>query len=155
MPEMPRSFTDRQRVNFESNFMPEPNSGCWLWTGFTTSEGYGRCNINRAVHNAHRVSFAMNGGTIPNGYLVLHSCDNPCCVNPDHLRIGTDAENAADRSYRRRDKLKITDDEVVKIRNMPGKYAAIAKQFGISPAYVCRIKQRNSRIFAGAHHVVR
>lgn len=85
-------------------------NGCWVWTAstFRNRNGYGKFNAgsshdgNRTVY-AHRFSFESVNGKIPDGLDVLHSCDNPPCVNPDHLRLGTAADNAGDMVRRRRD----------------------------------------------------
>jgi hypothetical protein len=76
--------------------IPEPNSGCWLFTG-TLVGGYGRIAENKYVRTlAHRASYRVFKAEIPNGMDVLHKCDNPCCINPDHLSVGTHVENMAD-----------------------------------------------------------
>lgn len=75
---------------------------CWLWTGCELPKGYGTFSIGRNKNGkvvtlyAHRVSYQRYKGSIPNGLLVLHSCDNPSCVNPEHLDVGTPKTNTQD-----------------------------------------------------------
>ena len=75
-------------------------SECWEWQGYTmkTKGGYGQINIAGEVKYAHRVSYEFLYGPIPSGMLICHRCNNPKCVNPGHLYMGTDADNAADKS---------------------------------------------------------
>lgn len=141
-------LNDRQRANFEAMISPEPNSGCWFWTGYTNSDGYGKFNISGRIDGAHRVAFREYKAEIPSGYLVLHGCDQPSCVNPGHLKIGTDVENAEDKARRRRTPTKISDEQVFLIRRARGRYKDIAAQFKISPSWVCLIKSGAARIHA-------
>ena len=69
---------------------------CWEWTGSFTSRGYGKMGICRMTKSAHRLSAEIHFGPIPDGMVVMHTCDNPSCVRPEHLRIGTYKENTRD-----------------------------------------------------------
>jgi hypothetical protein len=87
-----------------SNISPEPNSGCWLWTGRVSTAGYGvlAAGVAGARNNefAHRFAWRMHFGEIPEGMFILHRCDVRCCVNPDHLRIGDHQSNRSDMAKR-------------------------------------------------------
>lgn len=90
---------------FEDKFIPEPNSGCWLWLGpvFKNRGGYGCFSHETEVmKRAHRVSWKLYIGDISEETHVLHSCDNVVCVNPDHLFLGDQALNMADKSFKGR-----------------------------------------------------
>lgn len=94
---------------FWAKTIPEPNTGCWLWMGSTWGGGYGQVRINRRTRFAHRVAWEVSNGPIPNGLFVLHRCDNPPCVNPAHLFLGTHQDNMDDMMRKGR-KVVLTGD---------------------------------------------
>lgn len=118
--------------------------------------GHGQIFISgRGVSLAHRVSWELHRGPITNGLHVLHSCDNPCCVNPDHLRLGTNYENKMDSVRKGRHRFpvlvgsknpiaKLTEDDVIAIRADTRGPAVIAKAYGIRPDYVCQVRARKT-----------
>lgn len=140
---------------------------CWAWTGATEKAGYGKLYAGRnergssMFHKAHRVSWELaNGRSVPEGQSVLHSCDNPPCVNPRHLRVGTQQDNASDRTKRQRgkehrqrgesnDNAKLTEAMVrqiiVELQRLPRRsQTSIAAQFGIKQPQVSRIMRREN-----------
>lgn len=94
-------------------------SKCWLWTAYKDDLGYGRISLNGTAKLSHRVSYEINGGQIPEGMLILHSCDNPPCCNPAHLRPGTLADNQRDMITRKRRKGYISVETAEAIRLSP------------------------------------
>jgi len=78
---------------FENLYIPEPNSGCWLWIGATNEAGYGRFYVNGKNLHAHRFSYLAFKGEVPEGMVLDHLCRVHCCVNPDHLEAVTNKEN--------------------------------------------------------------
>jgi hypothetical protein len=134
----------------------EKTRTCWLWNAYRNHDGYGRARHNGKQTGAHRVSWQLHNGPIPEGLHVCHHCDNPPCVNPAHLFLGTHRDNCVDRMLKGRGgdrkgvkhgRAKLTNEQVHEIRRLrlEGVHAfVIAKQFGISWANVYRIASKNT-----------
>lgn len=80
-----------------SKYIVRKDSGCWEWQGAVTREGYGRLKVNNVAWMAHRYSLMLHlGRPLVDGCVVMHSCDNPSCINPEHLAEGTQKDNMED-----------------------------------------------------------
>ncbi len=122
--------------------------GCWHWVGSKFWSGYGEFWNGKRKIRAHRFSYETEIGVIPSGLCVLHRCDNPSCVRPDHLFVGTRADNIKDMIDKRRDRMrgeqhgsaKLTGKEILLIRKDQRTYREIGKNFGVSKVHVSLIK---------------
>lgn len=126
-------------------------SGCWEWKRARNSYGYGTTWRAGRQQGAHRVAYEVFVGPIPKGMLVCHHCDNPACVNPEHLFLGTPAQNSGDmrekgRSVRGegRHNAKLTEELVLQIRGASGSQRSIAARFGVSQSRVSLIKNQKT-----------
>lgn len=130
----------------------EKSEGCWLWTGPLDQYGYGRLTVRDRHAAAHRVAWALTNGPIPGGLQVLHRCDNPPCVCPDHLFLGTQADNLADAVGKGRLVLrgsgasgaKLTEDDIRAIRASDDRQVAMASRYGVTQAAISAIRLRKT-----------
>lgn len=129
---------------------------CWEWKGGKDREGYGRFSYFGKNQVAHRIAWILTGGEVSEGLCVLHKCDNPSCVNPDHLWIGNQLENIKDRTKKGRDadcrgeknpSAKLAEEDVLEIRRrlVCGEIQnQIAKIFGVAASTITDIKTKRT-----------
>lgn len=130
-------------------------SGCWEWQRSRTPRGYGRISIGHQKQDyTHRVSYKVFKDDIPEGLLIRHTCDNPCCCNPEHLELGTQFDSMQDCSKRGRlggfvcrnskgesnGREKLTEQQVLDIFNSNEKNTVLAKQYNVSARLIGLIK---------------
>lgn len=126
---------------------------CWLWVGAKKGRGYGHIWLNGHMMGAHRVVWIIAYGEIPEGMCVLHTCDTENCVKPDHLFLGTPHDNSLDMVAKRRCRYgeacyntKLTDKQVLEIRNSPLRNARLAETHCVSFQHISRIKKGSRRM---------
>jgi len=136
------SWHDRRLAQITQQIAPPNKEGCWEWQGAVShSTGYGRICWEGKYAGAHRVIWQLVYGNIPTGLCVLHKCDNPPCVNPAHLFLGTPQDNARDRDSKGRGNSSfcLSQSTVMEIRhvyNSMKDIPALAKQFGVHPTTI-------------------
>lgn len=116
--------------------------GCWEWQGAKHSFGYGVMMRQRKRLSLHRLSHELWVGPIPKGMVVRHKCDNPCCVNPNHLIYGTQADNMADVAERgRHGAKKMTAEQVAEIRASAEPTSVLAERYGVGVMSINRARR--------------
>lgn len=143
-----RTFGKWSRMQVMQRFLeyasPEPNTGCWLWTKTVDSHGYGRMYVKGGAHGAHRVSYELFVGPIPACKLILHKCDMPICVNPDHLLIGTQSDNMNDSVKKDRSSFVLTREQVLEIRTSNKTQRRLAREFGVCKSTIGNVRTRKT-----------
>lgn len=128
---------------FEAKYIPEPNSGCWIWTGAVNYRGYGRFGLEGRNEIASRVSYEIYHGVDPGQLSVLHKCDTPCCVNPGHLFLGSTKDNSVDMAKKgRQPKAKLRNADIPVINYLLARGigpTAIGRVFGVSSSAIQKI----------------
>lgn len=159
------SILKREDTSFERFWKYTDRRGpdeCWLWTGLRDKGNYGviavRVNGVSKSWRAHRFSWTIANGEIPSGLLVLHKCDNPICVNPAHLRVGTQLDNMRDKTEKGRGNLrsgyrhyksKLSDQDILDIRASTESGKALAEKYKTTANYISNIRMLRVRSNAG------
>ena len=134
------------------------DGGCWQWTGGVGANGYSKVKVGGKCLSGHRIAYTLTKGE-PRG-VVCHSCDNPLCINPEHLFDGTCADNSSDMVSKMRHtniigenhwKTKLSDNDVKQVRALLSEGLSqqkIADMFGVNQTQISRIKRGTSRTYA-------
>jgi HNH endonuclease len=117
---------------------------CFIWYGSKFKSGYGRIRIKGKIYRANRVAFLIKKGEIPNGFCICHSCDNPSCVNPDHLFLGTHKENMDDMSIKTRFYSPLNKNQVLEIRKSRLKTKELSNVFSVSIQTIKNIRNKKT-----------
>lgn len=141
--------TEENRFMDKIHFIPE--SGCWLFDGVPVGDGYCSLRSRGKARRAYRWSYEHFIGKIPDGLVVCHKCDVPCCVNPKHLFTATQAVNISDKVFKNRQakgssqgSAKLTESEIPEIRATTGILTSIGLKYGIDRSMITRIKNRTA-----------
>jgi hypothetical protein len=145
------------QVRFQAYIVPVTETGCWLWLGEYSHNGYGRFRLGNRRIAAHRHAWELDHGPIPDGLMACHKCDTPSCVNPSHLFLGTCKQNKQDSvrkgrhshgkkaSDAMRDKLCAAS--AMQIFLAPGTHQFIADRYGVSRQVVTGIKAKTKWVW--------
>ncbi len=142
--------TDTLRDRFFDYVDAGAGESCHLWTRHFDGHGYGLVWLDGKYKLAHRVSWEIKNGPRPDGLCVLHTCDRPSCVNPEHLWLGTHKDNAVDRVAKGRQSdtrgeangnARLTWAHVVEIRESTETTVVLAARFGVSQSHLSSIKR--------------
>lgn len=157
--EIVRSSRKREAVwRALQNYKVDEETGCWVWKG-GKSHGYGQVRIHSIFGSrplyAHRLSYLLSRGQSPDGKEICHTCDNPACINPHHLFIGTQSDNMKDMANKMRSCIgdknaqsKLTNAQVAEIRDLVGsgvRQYRVAEMYDVSQAQVSRIVRGRER----------
>jgi len=137
---------------FKEKYYVDNDTGCWIWTGSISGDSYGYISNGKKMVKAHRFSYERFVGTIPEGLVVCHRCDNTICINPEHLFVGTIQDNMDDMKQKGRsnklfgqnhNQAKLTDVQVLEIRKRISRGesgVSLARFFNVTPQMISLIK---------------
>ena len=141
---------------FKEKVIEKGTDECWEWEGSRLPSGYGTVgNVGGKSTYAHRMAYEVYVGVIPDGYCVCHHCDNPSCVNPKHLFVGTNKDNAHDCAMKGRHKYishpgtdngraKLSVGDVLAIRESTGTLKELAEKYGVTSENIHHIRKGNT-----------
>ena len=152
-----KSYVERTAARFWSKVDRCGHDDCWPWLGTkkmpnNIGEQYGTFGVsengNRTEYRAHRLAYMLAVGEVPDGILVMHTCDTPLCVNPNHLELGTNADNMADRDAKGRvakgegsGKSKLRAHQVRRIRRSRRSNSELASEYGVHSTTILNIRR--------------
>lgn len=145
----PNFKLNRRNIPFSERYVVGKNTGCWLWLNANPHNRYGSWSAF-GENRPNRASWVMHNGAIPEGYLVLHKCDRPGCVNPDHLFLGTQDDNMKDMKSKQRARVskgtnntnsKLSEQQIHSIRNSSLTHRELSEFFGVNPVTIRLIRK--------------
>jgi hypothetical protein len=143
-------ISEKDKARFEAKI--NKTDSCWLWTGHKIKDGYGHIHLNKTMILAHRLSYMIYKGNIPEGLVIAHTpiiCHNRACVNPDHLTAKTMKENCLDKILDGTNKPKLTAVQVIEIRRLLSlgelNHGEIGKMFGVARSTISYINAGKRR----------
>lgn len=143
-------------MRFHMGYSIDPNTKCWVWAGISGKTRYGRFKLDGTSNGVlqmgpHRYSWMIHYGPILDGLAVCHKCDNPKCVNPEHLFLGTQKDNLQDAIQKGRtlkgslnSNSRLTEGMVLEIRSSRDLLRILAKKYGVTMACISAIQKRRS-----------
>ena len=144
-----RFYSNKDRTKaFLEKINIQDASNCWNWTGAVNNKGYPQVRLFGVTHLATRVMWTIYYGSDPGNFQVCHKCDNPLCVNPDHLFLGTNSDNISDRMLKNRSRTgKFNKDKVKEIQDLQANknysFRQLAKMYNTSYKTIYNIIHRN------------
>lgn len=142
------SSPEARKKRLLSSYDLDVTTGCWIWNGCLRRGGYGGFKMNGKSMTAPRASMLLLRGIDPTGFYVCHTCDNPRCINPDHLFLGTPADNAADRDAKGRTargrlgpRKRLTKVEAREILSSDQRNIDLARMYGVSERAICDMRR--------------
>jgi hypothetical protein len=146
------------KERFDSKYIIDSNTGCWNWMSSKKPSGYGTFSIGYRTFHAHRMSFELYKGPIPSMFCVCHKCDNPSCVNPEHLFLGTHRQNSQDMVDKKRQArgersgtVKLTEEQVIEIKSTykrrHGQLTELARKYNVTTQAIWKIVRHKNWLY--------
>lgn len=151
MPLQKSKDLDEWKNHITTNVSVDGQTGCWIWKKTTRKDGYGITWYNGTTDYIHRVSYKIFKGDFDSNFVVRHTCDNPSCVNPNHLLLGSDQDNSTDMVNRNRSikgsqvhNAKLTEELIPIIRSSNKSSRKLGVEFGVSKSIILAVKNNRT-----------